>query len=124
MAKRSGKSVYIPDQGDIIWIHFDPQVGREQAGRRPAIVISPILYNQSPGRLALVCPITSKVKGYPFEVLLPEGMKTKGAILSDHIKSVDWRGRKAEFVEKASLDILSEVVAKIAPLFPIQFPIQ
>ena len=124
LGKRSGKSVYVPDQGDIIWIDFDPQAGHEQFGHRPAIVISPMIYNKLPSGLAIVCPITSKVKGYPFEVALCKGMKTEGAVLSDQIKSIDWRVREAKFIEKASPSILSEIVAKLAPLFPIQFPIQ
>jgi len=78
----------IPDAGDLIWLTFNPQVGREQAGRRPALVLSPESYNRKSG-LAIVCPITSRLKGYPFEVPLPSGLPVTGAVLSDHIKSLD-----------------------------------
>jgi len=111
----SSKLNYIPERGDIIWINFTPQSGREQAGHRPALVVSPKLYNQKVG-LALCCPITSQVKGYPFEVLLPKINKVSGAVLSDHIKSLDWRARKAEFSSRVSRDILDEVISKITPL--------
>src|SRR4030067_1632422 len=87
---------YIPDSGDIVWIMFNPQAGHEQAGHRPALVLSPKAYNGKVG-LALLCPITSQVKGYPFEVLIPEGLEIKGAVLSDQVKSLDWKERKAEF---------------------------
>lgn len=79
---------YIPARGDIVWISLNPQAGHEQAGRRPALVISPVQYNKKVG-LALLCPITSHVKGYPFEVLLPPGLPVNGAILSDQVKSLD-----------------------------------
>jgi mRNA interferase MazF len=84
----------VPDRGDVVWLEFNPQAGSEQAERRPALVISPRSYNRKVG-LALVCPITSRVKGYPFEVELPEGIEVKGAILCDQIKSLDWRARHA-----------------------------
>ena len=108
-------SSYIPDAGDLIWLTFDPQAGREQAGRRPALVLSPAAYNEKSG-LALVCPITSREKGYPFEVPLPEGMPISGVVLSDHLKSLDWKQRKAEFVVRVQAGILSEVLARLAPL--------
>src|SRR3989339_1407897 len=85
---------YVPSRGDVVWLEFNPQVGSEQAGRRPALVISPRSYNRKAG-LALVCPITSRVKGYPFEVELPQGLEATGAVLCDQIKSLDWRGRRA-----------------------------
>lgn len=88
-------SRYIPAQGDIVWLRFNPQAGHEEAGRRPALVISPKEYNRKVG-LALFCPVTSQVKGYPFEVLLPSGLAASGAVLSDQVKSLDWRVRKAE----------------------------
>jgi len=84
---------YVPERGEIVWLEFDPQAGHEQAGRRPALVISPKDYNAKVG-LALVCPITSKIKGYPFEVVLPPGLIT-GAVLSDQVSSLDWRVRNA-----------------------------
>ncbi len=89
------KSASAPNAGDLVWLTFNPQAGREQAGRRPAVVLSPAAYNKRSG-LALVWPITSQVKGYPFEVALPHGLPIAGVILADHLKSVDWRARRAE----------------------------
>ena len=106
---------YVPERGKIVWLHFTPQAGREQAGRRPALVISPRSYNRKVG-LALFCPITSHVKGYPFEVQLPEGLEVSGAILSDQLKSLDYRARRAVFVERADPAVIEEVLAKIAAL--------
>ncbi len=105
---------YIPERGDIIWLNFNPQSGREQMGRRPALVISPKSYNRKVG-LVLVCPITSQVKGYPFEVELTD-MTTKGVIISDQIKSLDWRIRNAEFIEKLKLEKVAEVISKFSTL--------
>lgn len=104
--------VYVPDRGDVVWLRFDPQVGHEQAGTRPALVLSPKLYNGKVG-LALMCPITSKTKGYPFEVPLPDELNVSGVILADQIKSLDWRARKAEFFCKVPEEIVAEVQAKI-----------
>lgn len=109
------EQAWCPDRGDIIWLSFTSQAGFEQAGRRPALVLSPALYNSKVG-LVLVCPITTRIKGYPYEVKLPEGMEISGAILSDQIKSLDWKARKAEFVCKVTTDITNEVLAKIATL--------
>ncbi len=111
---------YVPDSGDIVWIMFTPQAGHEQAGRRPALVLSPKSYNSKVG-LALLCPITSQVKGYPFEVLIPEGLKVKGAILSDQVKSLDWKARKAELSCKLPKEKLNEVVRKLGTLIREQF---
>jgi mRNA interferase MazF len=108
-------SAYVPDRGDIVWLAFDPQLGHEQAGRRPAFVISPRAYNAKVG-LALFCPITSQVKGYPFEVQLPEGGHTHGVVLADQIKSLDWHARDASLIERASSDVVREIVARILPL--------
>ena len=88
---------YAPDRGDVVWLDFDPQSGHEQAGRRPAFVISPRAYNEKVG-LALFCPITSQVKGYPFEVAIPKGTKVRGVVLCDQVKSLDWRARNATFI--------------------------
>jgi mRNA interferase MazF len=88
---------YVPDKAHIIKINFDPQTGHEQAGWRPALVLSPAAYNRV--GLAIVVPITKQVKGYPFEVLVPAGLATTGVILSDAIKSVDWKARRARFIE-------------------------
>ena len=106
---------YIPDAGDLIWLTFDPQAGREQAGRRPALVLSPAAYNEKTS-LALVCPISSRVKGYPFEVSLPQGLPISGVVLSDHLKSLDWTQRRAEFVARVPAEVISEVIARLAPL--------
>jgi mRNA interferase MazF len=106
---------WIPDRGDLIWLTFTPQAGREQAGRRPALVLSPALYN---GRasLALVCPITSHVKGYPFEVQLAPGEPVEGCILADHLKNVDWKERRAKLIGRARPETLTQVLSRIAPL--------
>ena len=106
---------YIPDSGDIVWITFNPQAGHEQAGRRPALVLSPAAYNGKVG-LVILCPITSHVKGYPFEVVIPEGLEISGAILSDQVKSLDWKARKAEFDCKLPSDAYNEVVQKLSTL--------
>ena len=106
---------YIPDSGDIVWIMFNPQAGHEQAGHRPALVLSPKAYNGKVG-LAILCPITSQTKGYPFEVLIPEGLKISGAILSDQVKSLDWKARQAEFVCKLPATNFNEVVQKLSTL--------
>lgn len=109
------KVVYLPDAGDFVWLTFDPQAGREQAGRRPALVLSPRIYNARSG-LALVCPITNQAKGYPFEVPVPVGLGTTGVILADHAKSVDWKARRAEKLGKCPAETLDEVRARLAPL--------
>ena len=106
--------LYIPDRGDIVWLDFDPQIGHEQSGHRPAFVLSPLAYNQR-SNLALFCPITSKIKGWKFEVILTD-TKTKGVILADQIKSLDWQARKIDFIEKASENIINEVIGKIETL--------
>lgn len=106
---------YVPDRGEIVWLRFTPQAGHEQAGRRPALVISPKAYNGKVG-LALVCPVTSKIKGYPFEVGLPEGMKVGGVVLADQVKSLDWRVRKADLVGPVPGEVVDEAVAKILTL--------
>lgn len=110
---------YIPDSGDIVWMVFSPQSGHEQAGHRPALVLSPKAYNRKVG-LALFCPITSQVKGYPYEVLIPEGLEVKGAILSDQVKSLDWKARKAAFSCRLPADKFNEVVRKLSTLIPEQ----
>ena len=88
---------YIPERGDIVWVNFNPQAGHEQAGRRPALVLSPSAYNARVG-LAIMCPITNQIKGYPFEVVIPSGVGVTGAVLSDQVKSLDWRSRNAELI--------------------------
>ena len=106
---------YVPGRGDLIWLTFRPQAGREQSGRRPALVLSPVAYNGHSG-LAVVCPITSRVKGYPFEVRVPEGESITGVVLADHLKSVDWRAREAEYAAGAPAGVLAEVSAKVRAL--------
>jgi mRNA interferase MazF len=106
---------YIPERGDIVWIGFNPQSGHEQAGQRPALVLSPKAYNGKVG-LAILCPITSQIKGYPFEVELPEGLGVSGAILSDQVKSLDWKARKAEFRGRLPGATFLEVVQKLSTL--------
>ena len=103
---------YTPKRGDIIWLDFNPQSGKEQMGRCPAIVLSPEAYNYKVG-LVLVCPITSQIKGYPFEVKLPDSCITKGVIISDRIKSLDWRLRNAEYAESADDEIVNDVINKV-----------
>ncbi len=103
---------YIPGRGDLVWLQFDPQAGHEQGGRRPALVISPQAYNGKVG-MALMCPVTSKAKGYPFEVPLPEDTKLSGVILADQIKNLDWQARQAEFAGKIQEEVVNEVLLKI-----------
>jgi len=103
--------VYTPKRGDIVWLDFNPQKGSEQRGHRPALVLSVEAYNQLTS-LALFIPITSKIKGYPFEVLLRD-TKTKGAILSDQIKSLDYKARNIAYVESIEKELLDEVLQKI-----------
>jgi mRNA interferase MazF len=107
-------AAYVPDAGDVIWLTFDPQAGHEQAGRRPALVLSPRLYNQRSG-LMLACPITSQVKGYPFEVPVSSG-SIAGVILADQVKSLDWKSRRAERAGVAGDAVLTELRARLAPL--------
>ena len=107
--------LYVPDRGDVVWIDFDPQIGHEQASRRPALVLSPNDYNKKTG-LTVVCPITNKIKGYPFEVVIPGGFKVGGVILSDQVKSLDWKGRRAEYLCDLPASVLDDVVDKILAL--------
>lgn len=106
---------YVPQRGDIVWLQFNPQSGHEQAGHRPAVVISPATYNRKAG-LALFCPITSQVKGYPFEVAVDAKGGPSGVILADQIKRLDWRARKARRYARATDEQLAEVLAKISVL--------
>jgi mRNA interferase MazF len=110
------RAAYVPRCGDAIWLTFDPQVGHEQAGRRPALVLSSTDYNRTIG-LAVVCPITSQVKGYPFEVAIPRGIQVHGVVLADQVKSIDWRGRDAKFICQCPRFIVLDAIAKITSLF-------
>jgi len=105
----------VPNRGDVIWIDFQPQAGHEIMKRRPALVLSPRSYNAKAG-LAVLCPVTSTVRGYPFEVGLPAGHPTSGVVLADQVRSLDWRARNAERVAKVPVEVIDEVVAKIAAL--------
>ena len=104
-----------PDRGDVVWLRFNPQAGHEQAGQRPALVVSPVAYNRRVG-LALICPITSQVKGYPFEVALPASLGVEGVVLSDQVKSLDWRARGARRIAKAPAAVTDEVLGKLSTL--------
>ena len=106
---------YVPERGDVVWLEFDPQTGHEQAGRRPALVVSPATYNGKVG-LALLCPVTSRVKGYPFEVLFPADSRVEGAVLADQVKSLDWRARRAKRFADAPEAVVGEVLGKIRAL--------
>lgn len=104
---------YVPDAGDIVWLELDPQAGHEQAGRRPALVLSPANYNQARGMM-IACPMTSRVKGYPFEVIIAD--EPPSVVLADQIKSVDWRARRATFKGEAPEAAVAEVQAKLKAL--------
>ena len=106
---------YVPDRGHFVWIDFDPQSGHERAGRRPALVVSPALYNGRTG-LCILCPVTNRAKGYPFEVAIPQGTGVTGVVLSDQIKSLDWKARNADFIGSAPRSVIQEVIAKLKPL--------
>jgi len=106
---------YCPKRGDIVWLAFNPQAGHEQAGHRPALVLSPEAYNRKVG-LALFCPITSQIKGYPFEVRIPEGRQVSGVILADQVKSLDWKARHAAFCCELPEETVGEVLNKLGVL--------
>ena len=108
-------AAWVPETGDFVWLTFDPQAGREQAGRRPALVLSPRIYNARSG-LVLVCPITNQAMGYPFEVAVPASHVVTGVILADHVKSVDWKARRAEKAGRCPNESIDEVRARLAPL--------
>jgi mRNA interferase MazF len=112
---------YVPERGDVVWVTFNPQAGHEQAGRRPALILSPGAYNGRTG-LALLCPITSQVKGYPFEVGLPDGLPVSGVVLSDQVKSLDWRARRAEFACTVPATTLDAVMGKMGALLQPDSP--
>jgi mRNA interferase MazF len=109
------KGEYVPERGDAVWITLDPQAGHEQAGRRPALVLSPSAYNGRVG-LSLLCPITTQVKGYPFEVPLPAGLPVAGVVGADQVKSLDWRARKATRIAAVPKEIVTQVVARLQTL--------
>jgi mRNA interferase MazF len=114
MVSKSGKA-YVPERGHVVWLDFDPQAGHEQAGRRPALVLSPRKYNR-PSGLALLCPITSRVKNYPYEVDVPDGLPVHGVVLADQIKNLAWRERRAAYLCELPLDVLEDVFEKLLTL--------
>ncbi len=106
---------YVPDAGDLVWLTFDPHAGHEQRGRRPALILSPRVYNAK-ARLAIACPIASQVKGYPFEVPLPTGGKISGVVLADHVKNLDWQARQVVFETNAPADVVTDVRERLRVL--------
>jgi mRNA interferase MazF len=108
-------AAYVPNRGDVVWINFDPQAGHEQGGRRPAIVLSPRSYNK-PSGLALFCPVTSRVKNYPFEVPLPVGAPVTGVVLVDQLRNLDWHVRQVSFIGVLDEETLVELMEKLRPL--------
>ena len=110
-----GHPPYVPQPGDAVWITLTPQAGHEQAGRRPAVVLSPGTYNDRVG-LALCCPITNQIKEYPFEVVIPSGLRVSGAVLADQIKSLDWQARQAEFICTLPPRTIGEILQKAGTL--------
>jgi mRNA interferase MazF len=105
----------VPARGDIVWISLDPQAGHEQAGRRPAVVLSPASYNGRVG-LALVCPVTNRAKGYPFEVRIPDGQPVSGVVLADAVKNLDWRARGADIAGRIPGSVVAEILEKLRTL--------
>lgn len=108
-------AAYCPKRGDVVWISFNPQAGHEQTGHRPALVLSPESYNRKVG-LALLCPITNQIKGYPFEVSLPDGLTASGVVLSDQVKSMDWKARGASFLCLLPENVVRQVLNKVGTL--------
>lgn len=113
MSPRARSSV--PDRGDVVWLDFTPQAGHEQAGRRPGVVLSPASYNGKVG-LALVCPITTQAKGYPFEVTIPGERAVTGVILADQVKSIDWRARRAKVVDRLGAEVVARTLGLLRVL--------
>ena len=114
VAAKSTRARYVPDRGDMVWFDFQPAAGHEQSGRRPALVLSQRSYNERTG-LAVLCPITSQVKGYPFEVRIAAGL-IDGVVLADHLKNLDWRARRAQFIAKLPAASLQQVTRRAALL--------
>lgn len=109
------KRDYIPQRGDVVWITLNPQSGHEQAGRRPAVVLSPGIYNEKV-ELAVLCPVTNQIKDYPFEVRMPDGLPVSGVILADQVKSLDWRVRNAEWICTLPPRVVEEILQKLGAL--------
>ncbi|HKI37942.1 MAG TPA: type II toxin-antitoxin system PemK/MazF family toxin [Gemmataceae bacterium] len=113
------QKVFVPDRGDVIRITLSPQAGREQAGRRPALVLSPAAYNGKVG-LALACPLTNKAKDYPFEVAIPAGLAVTGVVLADHVRSLDWQARQAKYVCSLPAAVVDDTLRKLHTLLPAE----
>jgi len=109
------KDEYVPKRGDVVWISLVPQAGHEPSGRRLAVVLSPEAYNARVG-LALFCPVTSQVKGYPWEVRIPDGLPVSGVVLADQVKNLDWRSRRAEFLCALPESAVAEILGKLGVL--------
>ena len=110
---------YVPERGDLVWLQFSPQADHEQSGLRPALVVSSTTYNEKTG-LAVFCPITNQIKGYPFEVPLPPGLKVTGAVLSDHVKNLDWKARKVKKIAAAPASVMEQVAETISALIEMR----
>jgi mRNA interferase MazF len=108
----------LPERGSLVWLHFSPQAGSEQAGRRPGIVLTTAAYYRR-SRLAVVCPITSREKGWPMEVKLPQGLPVSGVVLVDHVRSIDREAWRMEVIGQAPGDVLDEIDARLAPLLSL-----
>lgn len=108
-------AAYVPRRGDFVWIDFNPRLGHEQGGRRPALVLSPVSYNRA-SRLALFCPVTSSAKGYTFEVTVTRAKRVSGVVLADHVKSLDWSKRQVEFIERSDTELVEDVLQKLTTL--------
>jgi mRNA interferase MazF len=113
------KQAYVPERGDVVWISLDPQAGHEQRGRRPALVVSPRAYNGRVG-LALLCPITNQVKGYPFEVALPGGLPVTGVVLADQVKNLDWKAGQCAHIYTVSEQIVVQVLRRLDALLGLK----
>jgi mRNA interferase MazF len=112
------QTLYIPERGDLVWLNFTPQAGHEQAGRRPALVLSPSSYNGKTN-LALFCPVTGQIKGYPFEVPIPADLSVNGVVLADQVKNLDWRVRQAQLICKLPENVLVTVLKQVAMLIKV-----
>jgi mRNA interferase MazF len=117
--KNGDSSSYVPERGDILWLDFSPQAGHEQAGRRPALTLSPAAYNKLRG-MGLFCPITTRTKSWPFELEIPTGNSVHGYALCDQVRNLDWKTRNAIFIQEAPKDLINEALALLEPLVAIE----
>jgi mRNA interferase MazF len=109
---------YVPERGDVVWMDLSPRVGHEQSGYRPSLIVSPQKYNRRV-ELALICPITSQVKGFPFEVAIPEGNRVTGVVLADQMTSIDWRARRVRQMDHLPIEFVEEVMKQFVKLLPL-----